>query len=264
MSDRRRRMLWSIPLIVVLLIVAFVASSLATDRPQFCPTCHEMKPYNDAWATGAHHEVWCIDCHVEPGLPARFAHKFVALKEVYAHFAGDTSFPRATPPDVPSERCIRCHPDVPDKLKSGFPHGVHAEKGACAQCHYDTGHSVSETALQAAGIFAPGVAPKRLVGETAQVGSGKANLPGHKTVVCSNCHDMAGTPCEACHQVPSTGHPAVANRPCSQCHRSGASFVFSHPSAGEHNWRSRPCAKCHPASYDQVYCTCHKGKPPRD
>ena len=66
-------------------------------RPAFCQTCHEMGPYYDAWAVGQHAETaTCIDCHVDDGLPARFAHKFVALGEVKAHFLGDTTFPAAS------------------------------------------------------------------------------------------------------------------------------------------------------------------------
>lgn len=250
--------------VAVLLLAAFVGSSLYTDRSQFCSTCHEMVPYGAAWGDGQHADnAQCVDCHVDAGLPARLSHKFVALKEVYEHFAGDTKFPRPAAPDVPSERCVRCHPDVPDTLSNGFPHAEHAKKGTCAECHFDAGHSVSTQALKDAGVYAAGVTPQRLRTELAVVGGGSANLPGHPSVSCSRCHDMKKVPCSACHRVPAKGHPDTNGEECSRCHRAGASFAFKHPSAGEHDWRKIPCAKCHPSGYSSAYCSCHGGNPPK-
>ena len=294
-----------ITVILVVSIVAlaglFVGSALATDQSQFCPTCHEMQPHYAAWSQGPHRDVSCIECHVNRGIPARFAHKFVALGEVYAHFTGDNKFPRVVPPDVPDDRCVPCHQDLPDTIGK-FPHAAHADKGKCAECHYDTGHDVTDQALKAAGVFAPDVVPQRLGSNLATVGAGKANLPGHQPVSCSRCHDMAATPCSACHAPRDAEHPRVGKQPCTQCHsatgaswefshpevstdctnchkapanhpagaceschrQSGESWGFRHPRIGEHSYRSFDCKKCHPDSYDKVYCTCHKGRPPRD
>ncbi len=83
MTQTARRAVTIVILLAVVLAALFVGTALATDRPQFCPSCHEMQPYYDAWANGPHKDVWCIDCHVPEGMPARFAHKFVALTEVY-------------------------------------------------------------------------------------------------------------------------------------------------------------------------------------
>ena len=105
--------LW-IAVLVVLGVVLFFPVALATDRSTFCRTCHEMIPYYDAWLVGQHAKTAeCIDCHVDAGLPARFAHKFVALGEVKSHVLGDTSFPREQPPNVPNKRCTRCHETLP-------------------------------------------------------------------------------------------------------------------------------------------------------
>jgi trimethylamine-N-oxide reductase cytochrome c-type subunit TorC len=253
---------WTIGAIVVVgaacVAALFVGTALYTDRPQFCPSCHEMQPHYDAWAAGPHKDTPCIECHVAPGYPARFTHKFVALGEVWSHFFGNRSFPLAVAPVVPDSRCVTCHEKVPAKIGS-FPHDVHAKKGGCAQCHVDTGHKVTAEALQNAGVFAPDVVPARIGGKLARVGQGSANLPGHPTVSCSECHDLSATPCSACHQPP---HEKRGE--CSQCHRAAAKFEFSHPSAGEHSWKSRTCKQCHPNSLTEVYCTCHKGRPPQD
>lgn len=259
--NKRAKLIVVGAVVAVMLIGAFIASAIYTDRPAFCLTCHEMKPYYDAWATGPHKSASCIDCHVDPGIVAQFAHKFVALKEVYEHFAGDTKFPRATPPDVPSARCVRCHDKVPAKLPNGFPHAVHATKGECAECHFETGHVVTTAALKAAGIFAAGVVPKRLETEKVKVGRGVA-LVDHLEVSCSRCHDMKATPCSACHETPKD-HPDVrAGQECTVCHAVGPKFVFTHPSD------KAKCSPCHeppkanhPALGGNDCSLCHKVGP---
>ena len=218
----------------MLLVAAFIGSAIATDASSFCPTCHEMRPYYAAWEDGTHgHEgVDCIDCHVNPGMAARLEHKPVALLEVWAHFFGNTSFPLPTSPTVPNARCTRCHPTVKVTRKN-FSHELHAAKGTCEDCHPTTGHAVSAQALKDAGIFNPNVVTRPLALKVAAVNGGKANLNGHVNVVCSRCHDMKATGCRACHKPP---HEERGD--CAQCHRPGATFVFTHPSGGD-------CASCH-------------------
>lgn len=291
--------LW-VAALAVLGVVLFFPAALATDSSTFCRTCHEMVPYYDAWLVGQHaKDAQCIDCHVDAGLPARFSHKFVALGEVRSHFAGDTSFPRSSPPEIPNKRCTRCHTALPPTTPGGFSHEIHAQKGTCAKCHPATGHNVTAEALKSAGIFNASYTPTVSAGEFATLDSGAANIKGHKKVACSRCHDMAKTGCPRCHK-PKTAekhpwkgdcapchaagdefafrHPGTADcikchtppvdhyaGQCSDCHHSpGSSWKFAHPSAGEHSWKGKPCAACHPKGLPAVFCTCHGGKPPND
>lgn len=276
-----RTTVWIIVLgtVAVVLLIAFVATALATDRPSFCPTCHDMQPYYDAWAVGPHKNVWCIDCHVNAGIPNRLFHKFEALGEVASQLRGDTSFPRPAAAVVPDRRCLRCHP-TPGKKNptNGFDHAMHQKVLPCQQCHANTGHNVTDLALQQAGVFDPQNAAQRAVamppGKFAAPGAGKANLKSHPQVICSNCHDMAATPCKVCH---TAGHPArtdctTCHQPppnhfgpnCGQCHVPGTSFKnanFNHPPipGGQHTFRSFPCVKCHPQGPPKPSCTCHGG-----
>lgn len=222
---------------IVVLVAGFIGVAVATDASSYCNTCHEMKPYYAAWKSGAHgHEdVACVECHVNPGFVPRLAHKFVALNEVWAHFFGNTSFPLATPPDVPNARCLRCHPTVKINRKN-FSHELHASKASCRDCHPTSGHAVRIQALKAAGVYNANVATTRFSLKVATVNGGRANVPGHVAVVCSRCHDMQATGCRACHK------PRHKERgDCSQCHKPGRKFVFSHPGA------EADCASCHKA-----------------
>lgn len=219
---------------LVLAAVAFVGVARATDLSAFCPRCHEMSPYYDAWAAGPHaEEADCVDCHVNPRVGPRLAHKFVALQEVWAHFFGNRSFPLETPPNVPNRRCERCHENVQVERKN-FSHEVHASKGACQDCHPTTGHAVTGEVLKAAGIYNANANPAPFGLKVAVVNGGAANLPGHVSVVCSNCHDMKSTGCRACHKPP---HKERGE--CSQCHQTGPKFAFTHPSADVE------CTQCH-------------------
>ena len=216
-----------------------------------------MVPFYDAWTQGGHSShAQCIQCHVNAGFVPRLAHKFPALVEVWSHFVGNTDFPRPAPADVPDGRCTQCHQTVDVKnMPLGFSHDLHAEQGPCQMCHATTGHDVTAQALRAAGVFSATNAALRAQASTtatATVGRGVANLPGHVTVVCSRCHDMAATPCGACHTAP---HEARGD--CAQCHKPGRSFTFAHPPTRMEGWQKIACTKCHPVSYTQVNCTCH-------
>lgn len=234
---------------------AFVGAASATNSPSFCRTaCHEMQPYHDAWATGPHKNISCIECHVDSGQVARLKHKVVALGEVATHLRGDTSFPREVQASVPNERCVRCHSKIAVK-RTGFDHAVHAKRGPCIQCHADAGHKVTVASLKAAGYYS-GLTGAGASSEstTAIVGGGKANLPGHVAVSCSRCHIMSASACSSCH---TPKHPARGE--CTTCHATGAKFAFKHPvdrtdcqtchtPKATHTKTARPttaCATCH-------------------
>lgn len=244
--------------LIIVLAAIFIGTAAATDRPDFCPSCHEMKPYFDAWAKGPHHEVWCIDCHVGAGMPARLSHKFVALGEVRSHVVGDTSFPRPRPADVPDRRCLGCHPDPgPKQSPAGFSHSEHRARAACADCHSHVGHRVSDAALAAAGVLDTTTAAARASiampsGRVAAPGAGRADLPGHVPVACTRCHDLAATGCPSCHAAPAKNHPSPSD--CSTCHKPGRAWVFVHTSRTD-------CTACHkpPKNHFGQNCgSCHR------
>ena len=262
---KSRKFLITAGIVVAVLIVSFFPIALATDQSVFCKSCHTMQPFYVSYMAGPHADhATCIDCHVDAGYPARFSHKFVALKEVYAQFFGNAKFPNYNA-DVPDSRCLRCHPDAPTKVVGQFQHGNHIGRGiACAKCHATTGHKVTFEALGAAGLLNSANAPAgaQFVGQqfTSMTGKGSA-YPGHKPVPCQNCHDQANLDCSFCH-TPPANHFAGN---CRQCHvdASVPFKQFQHPPT-HHYYLSRPCVKCHPVDFAHVYCTCHKGNPPQD
>lgn len=290
---------WSVWLAVTVVAAAIVAAAVwavpYTERPAFCPTCHEMSPYYEAWSLGSHSDVSCMDCHVEPGTVNHLLHKFVALKEVWVHFTSKPAYPRYAVV-VPSRRCTPCHEKIDTPTKPGLSHEEHAKAGRCQDCHPDTGHSVTVGALRAAGILdTAAVTATQTIAARFKTVDGTPQMPrSHKPVKCGLCHDMPRAGCGYCHPTPA-GHYAGV---CADCHTAGTSFannvmfahtgilncakchdapanhftglicrschspktafdktVFRHPSAGEHSYRSFPCADCHPSGFTSTSCT---------
>jgi nitrate/TMAO reductase-like tetraheme cytochrome c subunit len=240
------------------LIGGYAAATAYTSRPAFCKVCHEMTPYYDAWAAGPHAQTSCIKCHVDPGFIADAAHKLVALKEVYLHFTTKPTFPGKAV-DLPDARCLSCHGGTIDPGIANFNHAEHRKQTSCKTCHRSAGHTVTADALKAAGVLNASAMPGTATG--AAIVDGGVVLSGHKTVVCSDCHNMQVQACESCHDRPAGHQPG----PCSNCHALGDSFAFNHPRVrGEHTYTSFSCDKCHPSGPPAVNCTCHGGVPPKD
>ena len=274
--------------VAAVLLVVITGSLLYTEQSAFCPWCHEMSPYYQAWSGGPHAKsAQCVDCHIDAGVVAHLAHKPSELQELWSHFFVDYRFPNFNV-DVPNSRCVRCHATVPDKSGSLFSHAKHEKQATCKVCHAQAGHTVTLAALDAAGILKSGAKAPTPGGMT------PSSITGHKKVICQDCHDQAKMKCSSCHQPPHedrgecsnchnvgatfvAGHPAGTNcqdchKPpanhfgsdCAGCHTPGvpfASATFSHPST-HHNYRKFACVKCHPNGYSTSYCSCHKGNPP--
>lgn len=261
---RWRRRLIVAGLVFVALIGAYAAGTLYTRRPAFCNVCHEMSPYYDAWASGPHTQVACVQCHVDPGPIADVMHKPYELREVWLHFTTDPTFPLAGGIELPNERCLGCHAGPIDPEIEGFDHDVHSEGRACKTCHGSTGHAVTASALSAAGVL-NAEAQAQLDAERALTVGARVPLAGHAVVSCSDCHDMSAAGCSACHEPPAAHYGPG----CAQCHTPGApweSASFTHPriEGGEHTYRSFGCEKCHPSGYASANCTCHGGNPPTE
>ncbi len=262
---RRRPLVTTIGAVVVLgaLIGGAVMATQYTSRPAFCTSCHEMDPYYAAWDAGAHAGVSCVACHVDPGIQAQVSHKVTALKEVYDHFTTDPTFP-GTVTDIPDSRCLACHSGTIDPKIPGFSHAAHKGDRSCVACHSGVGHTVTPAALAEAGILDPAAAAARQRLTVAVVGNGSANLAGHVSVSCTDCHDMAATGCANCHTTEARSHPALKSvsstataetGDCTSCHTTAATWAFEHPAA------STTCVTCHvlPAKHRTTTCTtCHQ------
>jgi cytochrome c-type protein NapC len=243
----RRLIIWGA--VGVAVLAALVGSLVYTETSGFCPTCHEMSPYYDAWASGGHAgRAECVDCHVDPGVIAHLAHKPVALKELWNHFFRTNRFPSFTA-ELPNARCVRCHETVLDTQGSLllFSHVKHQSRAQCKDCHAETGHLVTTATLDAAGILDSSATTPTIPGMTPSA------TAGHAAVLCQSCHDQAKMKCSECHLPKHT-----ARGECSGCHVPGEGFAFHHVADTD-------CAKCHdaPAGHFGKDCaSCHDSTVP--
>lgn len=211
---RRRRRLVYLGVGLAVLTLAVLGAAIYTERPAFCPTCHEMRPYYDAWVTGRHSSTACVDCHVDPGVVAHGLHKFVALQEVVHHLQGDTDFPRPMVEALPNRRCVRCHPSVKAVAGVTFSHEDHWDRVQCRKCHVAVGHVVTLASLKEQGVLTGG----ELASVPATVPT--PDLSKHRQVKCLDCHNLSQMRCLQCHQAPHESEPVD----CSGCHVPGNTF----------------------------------------
>jgi len=133
-----------------------------TSTPQFCASCHEIKPAVVTWRSSTHTNnasgvvVDCMDCH----LPAPqdtfdffFAKTTHGLKDVVAHFAGKEydrqKMREAAYEAFDNDQCQKCHRNLlhmPTQRGAMLAHRavVYARPGyekKCVDCHYDLVHS---------------------------------------------------------------------------------------------------------------------------
>ena len=252
---RMRNALLAHPLVALAILLglvgvasASVPAFKASEAPAFCNTCHEMKPYYEAWQTGAHKTVDCVDCHVDPGTVDHVTHKVTAAKELLVHVTGDPKFPGGNA-KVPDERCLKCHGDIgTKKTASGFSHARHMKQAACVACHRGVGHKVTVEMLKDKNLLKPGTEIATTKVSVQTTGSAEPTASLHVKISCSQCHDLNTAKCSQCHRPK---HQARGE--CQTCHVPGAVFVFSHPS-------SKECSTCHkiPAKHFPGECgTCH-------
>lgn len=162
-----------------------------TSTPEFCSTCHEIKPAVQAWAGSTHVNnarglvAECMDCHLPP--PEHTFRFFTmktyhGLKDVTFHLLrGAEGYDREKAredmyQEVTNAVCLRCHRNVlymPQKRGAMLAHRsvLHARPGyakKCIDCHYDLVHN-DPTALmyrhfRRLPYQAKGLRPERLGG----------------------------------------------------------------------------------------------------
>ncbi len=165
-------------------LVMAIVSIQVTSTPNFCGTCHIMRPYYQTWHASKHHNVPCVECHISPGVGAELRKKVEALNMVvkYLTAAWGTN-PWA---QVDDAACLRCHQrrllegKAPYK-RARFDHKPHlgeAYEGLrlrCTSCHQH-----------------------RIKSEHISVSGG----------TCALCHvrgqlvNPGKTPCTTCHEPP--------------------------------------------------------------
>jgi len=72
---KKKKILLILGIIFASFVIFTAASILYTERPEFCLSCHIMKPYYASWKKSTHNKVNCVECHYEPSLKAHIKGK---------------------------------------------------------------------------------------------------------------------------------------------------------------------------------------------
>lgn len=199
-KSRLRKIVALLGLVVIAIIVSLTVVKF-TSSPEFCISCHEMKPEYYTWKLTTHKVFTCNECHVGPGLVNTVVHKISALREVYLHFTGTYDSPIVAKHPIPNSTCKSCHsPDKRPFSASGdliIPHDKHEARGIlCVDCHSGVAHGAiaarKVTSKIPSQTWDEGVARKQI--------TKKYTAPKMNT--CLQCHAERGinTQCRDCHK----------------------------------------------------------------
>ncbi len=164
----KKKLLVVLSLIVIGIIIGFPVFSMTyytmvrTSTPEFCASCHEIKPAVVAWRSSTHTNnaagvvVDCMDCH----LPAPqdtfdffFAKTYHGIKDVMVHVVSD-EYDRQKERESAyaafnNDQCMKCHRNLlymPSRRGAMLAHRtvLYARPGyerKCVDCHYDLVHT---------------------------------------------------------------------------------------------------------------------------
>ncbi len=244
-----------------LFVVLTLIAMLGTSTPQFCGTCHLMKPYYASWKTSKHNRIACVECHISPGIGAELRKKYEALSMVVKYFTATYG----TKPwaEVDDANCLRCHErrllegkvDFQGVVFDHTPHLTESRKGfrlRCTSCHSQVmvGSHIAVTPTTCALCHFKGEAPDQ--------GTARCRLchavPGRVTTAAGVSFDHGevsrlGTSCSACHAGVIRGTGDVPQIRCLTCHNQPERLARYGDPDYLHDWhvskRKVDCTNCH-------------------
>lgn len=214
----------------VITVMLFVK---VTSQPEFCVTCHYMKPYFASWEESSHKDIYCTECHFPPGVTSAIRGKFTAVSMLVNYWTG--VYRKSKPwAEVSDESCLRngCHQtrllegQVPFKEGIVFDHTHHLTEDRrgktlrCTSCHSQIVQGSHMTVTE----------------ETCFLCHFKDQPEGSPLTFCTRCHeapvasdnqvvifdhaDMVAknVNCRLCHGEMKQGDGDVPNERCSYCH----------------------------------------------
>lgn len=227
---RRRWLVVSVILIAILSWLAW-AGARATDQPNFCASCHFMRPFYDNWASSSHARVNCIGCHYEHGFRGYIAGKLRLLGEMMRYWVGAYNVrPHSR---VSDQNCLSCHQEkaleavTVYRKKIPFSHPKHYGVAVreitltCTTCHSQLVQgdhlAVDESACLVCHFT--GVARGQALGDCYSChGPPKDQILIRGVVFNHSTYLKSGVECLTCHVHVTRGTGDVPREKCFSCH----------------------------------------------
>lgn len=230
--------------LVVLCLIAlggFAHFFYYSSKPEFCATCHYIKPNVESWKVSAHKDVTCIECHFEPGFKNYVKGKVEAISELVKTVTNSQGAkPHSIVKDVTCTQ-PECHPDIMNEgektfgendqyrfsHKSHLSEAVRERELVCTSCHSVVGHGKPKNAKVTKSTCYTCHFRGRIKERSMNPISG-----------CTECHDMPKEPieveghgsfdhttfddrgvnCYMCHYDSVQGRSNVPKQSCTGCH----------------------------------------------
>lgn len=196
-----------------------------SSRPQFCTSCHFMKPFYEQWQTSTHKQVTCIACH-----PNRVS--IIAVATIKYLSNNYNPRPKA---EVKDESCLQagCHQE---RLKAGkitfkkdisFNHNEHLIKLRrdkqlrCTSCHSQLIQGNHVTANEKVCFlchFKGAAAGESITGCLSCHGTPKRTVEHEGFYFSHESYLKIGVACNQCHVDVVSGKGDVQKSKCFECH----------------------------------------------
>jgi nitrate/TMAO reductase-like tetraheme cytochrome c subunit len=226
-------------LVVAALIVTVVALGTLveiTSQPNFCVSCHFMKPYFDSWRISDHKQIACIKCHIPPGVGGTIRAKFMALSMVVDYTTG--VYKRSKPwAEIEDASCLRegCHQTRLLQGEVNFkgvvfnhtPHLTEMRRGLhlrCTSCHGQIVQGQHITVTEST-CFLCHFMPDTTGKETSLARCTHCHQPPTGQAAADTSFDHSsvltrGVDCLSCHSTAVVGDGYVPPERCNSCHAS--------------------------------------------
>lgn len=251
MTPERRRLLFRVGIVVLVILAVAVVPGFIATRPKFMQRYSHFGPEYQSWSTSVHAQVACQQCHVPPTFTAQAAYSVRMLGEFYLSTVNPSRQPALFPKPT-NAACQSCHIDLRTVSPSGdlnIPHRAHVAvlKLQCVRCHAYLVHTRNPK-----GTHTPGMSTCLTCHDGRQAKNG-----------CPTCHTNKGEPVS--HRSPDwvVIHPQMQTQvDCKSCHAWTVNWCAAchakRPKSHTVDWRSthgqqvkmhRNCEACHAASF---------------
>lgn len=252
---------------VVLFLFSTTTFLKVTSQPQFCSSCHIMRPFIAAWENSSHKDVDCMKCHAHEGLTGYIETKFTALSMLANYATG--IYKRSKPwAEIEDKNCLECHESRLLEGKIEFTSGVtfdhephltekrRGRKLRCTSCHSQIvqGEHISVTTSTCFLCHFKNVEKE---GRQELSNCTKCHAPPvGEEAIKNGSHDHSAIlakdiSCHSCHQVMSQGTGDVRREQCGTCHASAEHIDKINDLEFVHEWhiekRKVECSRCHDA-----------------
>jgi NapC/NirT cytochrome c family, N-terminal region. len=136
----QKKVMGALFVLVIIGVGGMLSMAKNADKPEFCASCHNIKPYYDSW----HDSNLLAKKHADAHIDCHSCHEESMEKKISEGIKYITGTYDMSKRKFPNEMCTKCHNDM-DKIKAKTvfdnkgekvnPHDAHPGEQNCTECH---------------------------------------------------------------------------------------------------------------------------------